>query len=93
MTLFYCIYQFTDICNAAKLCLTVFKQNITHNLLSLFVYCILAMFTCKTPSQVWIPSLDFTGIVPSPDSIFVRNCPRAFLFGCLSMESSCVTAS
>lgn len=26
-----------------------------------------------------MPSLLFTGIVPSPDSIFVRNCPRALL--------------
>ena len=33
----------------------------------------------STPSQVWIESDDFTGIVPSPDSIFVRNWPRAFL--------------
>lgn len=61
--------------------------------LLLIVCHILSLLTCRTPSQVWIPSLDFTGIVPSPDSIFVRNCPRAFLFGCLSMESSCVTAS
>lgn len=32
-----------------------------------------------TPSQVWMPSLLFTGMVPSPDSILVRNWPRAFL--------------
>ena len=30
---------------------------------------------CKTPSQVWTPAEDLTGIVPSPDSIFVRSCP------------------
>lgn len=43
--------------------------------------------TINTPSQVWIPSLLFTGIVPSPDSIFVRNWPLARLLGCLSMDS------
>lgn len=37
------------------------------------------LITCITPSHVWMPSLLFTGMVPSPDSIFVRNCPRAFL--------------
>ena len=40
---------------------------------------------CMTPSQVWMPSLDLTGIVPSPDSILVLNCPLAFLLGCLSV--------
>lgn len=39
---------------------------------------------CSTPSQVWMVLLDLTGMVPSPDSIFVRNCPRAFRLGCLS---------
>ena len=36
---------------------------------------------CMTPSHVWMPSLDFTGIVPSPDSIFVLNWPLAFRLG------------
>jgi len=36
---------------------------------------------CMTPSQVWIPSEDLTGIVPSPDSILVRSWPRALRFG------------
>lgn len=39
---------------------------------------------CSTPSQVWMVLLDLTGMVPSPDSILVLNCPRAFLLGCLS---------
>lgn len=39
----------------------------------------LLLLTCMTPSHVWMPSLLLTGIVPSPDSIFVRNWPRAFL--------------
>lgn len=38
----------------------------------------------RTPSHVWIVLLERTGMVPSPDSILVRSCPRAFLFGCLS---------
>lgn len=37
------------------------------------------------PSHVCMPSLLFTGIVPSPDSIFVRKIPRAFRLGCLSI--------
>lgn len=41
------------------------------------------MPTCKTPSQVCMMAF-FTGMVPSPDSIFVLNCPREILFGCLS---------
>lgn len=39
---------------------------------------------CKTPSQVWIVVVERTGMVPSPDSIFVRSCPLALRFGCLS---------
>ncbi len=39
---------------------------------------------CMTPSHVWMPSDDLTGIVPSPDSIFVRSWPRALRFGCRS---------
>lgn len=39
---------------------------------------------CSTPSQVWMVLLDLTGMVPSPDSILVLNCPRAFRLGCLS---------
>lgn len=38
----------------------------------------------RTPSHVWMVLLERTGMVPSPDSILVRSCPRAFLFGCLS---------
>lgn len=38
----------------------------------------------RTPSQVWMVLLERTGMVPSPDSILVRSCPRAFLLGCLS---------
>ena len=40
----------------------------------------------STPSQVWIPSQLFTGMVPSPDSILVRNWPLALRLGCLSTE-------
>ena len=36
---------------------------------------------CNTPSQVWIPSEDLTGMVPSPDSILVLNWPRALRLG------------
>lgn len=43
---------------------------------------------CRTPSQVWIVLLVRTGIVPSPDSILVRSCPRAFRFGCRSPWSN-----
>lgn len=39
---------------------------------------------CSTPSHVWMVLLDLTGMVPSPDSILVLNCPRAFRLGCLS---------
>ena len=39
----------------------------------------------RTPSQVWMASEDLTGMVPSPDSILVRNWPRAFRFGCGSV--------
>lgn len=39
---------------------------------------------CNTPSHVWIVVVERTGIVPSPDSIFVRSCPLALRFGCLS---------
>lgn len=42
---------------------------------------------CSTPSHVWRLALDRTGIVPSPDSIFVRSCPLALRFGCLSAGS------
>lgn len=42
---------------------------------------------CSTPSHVWMLACDRTGIVPSPDSIFVRSCPLAFRFGCLSAGS------
>lgn len=42
---------------------------------------------CITPSQVCTPTAILTGIVPSPDSIFVLSCPLAFLFGCLSLPS------
>lgn len=41
------------------------------------------LLTCKTPSQVCMMAF-LTGMVPSPDSIFVLNCPRDILFGCLS---------
>lgn len=48
---------------------------------------------CMTPSQVWIPSGDFTGIVPSPDSILVRSWPRTrrvcvkpYFFLCMGIE-------
>lgn len=37
------------------------------------------VLTSRTPSQVWMPPLLFTGMVPSPDSIFVRSCPLACL--------------
>lgn len=47
---------------------------------------------CITPSQVCSKLLQFfTGIVPSPDSIFVRSCPRANLLGCRS--GSCCSCS
>ncbi len=38
-----------------------------------------------TPSHVCTPSAaqERTGMVPSPDSILVRSCPRARRFGCL----------
>ena len=39
----------------------------------------------RTPSQVWMASEDLTGMVPSPDSILVRNWPRALRFGCGSV--------
>lgn len=42
---------------------------------------------CSTPSHVWMLAFERTGIVPSPDSIFVRSCPRALRFGCLSAGS------
>lgn len=47
----------------------------------------------RTPSQVWIFSELLTGIVPSPDSILVRSCPRALRFGWLSTRSSLLAAS
>lgn len=46
---------------------------------------------CSTPSHVWTLALERTGMVPSPDSIFVRSCPRAFRFGCLSAGSKTET--
>ena len=46
---------------------------------------------CRTPSHVWTLALERTGMVPSPDSIFVRSCPRAFRFGCLSAGSKTET--
>lgn len=36
-------------------------------------------------------ALERTGWSPSPDSIFVRSCPRAFRFGCLSAGSKTET--
>lgn len=42
---------------------------------------------CSTPSHVWMPAFERTGMVPSPDSIFVRSWPRALRFGCLSAGS------
>lgn len=41
----------------------------------------------RTPSHVWMVLPELTGIVPSPDSILVRSCPRVFLLGCLSLWS------
>lgn len=41
----------------------------------------------RTPSHVWMVVPERTGMVPSPDSILVRSCPRAFLLGCLSLWS------
>lgn len=37
----------------------------------------------RTPSQVCTVPGPRTGTVPSPDSIFVRRCPRNFLARCL----------
>lgn len=37
----------------------------------------------NTPSHVWAALWHRTGMVPSPDSIFVRRCPRYFLTMCL----------
>ena len=37
----------------------------------------------RTPSQVCTAPGPRTGTVPSPDSIFVRRCPRNFLARCL----------
>ena len=46
--------------------------------------------------ELWVEkktklALERTGMVPSPDSIFVRSCPRAFRFGCLSAGSKTET--
>lgn len=48
---------------------------------------------CSTPSHVWMLAFDRTGIVPSPDSIFVRSCPLALRFGCRSAGSEREKAS
>jgi hypothetical protein len=42
---------------------------------------------CNIPSHVCVIPVGLTGIVPSPDSIFVLNWPRAFLFGWGSSSS------
>lgn len=60
------------------------ESSISHLAILSLQDMVSSLSPCNTPSHVWMVVVERTGMVPSPDSIFVRSCPLALRFGCLS---------
>lgn len=71
-------------CSAIKSSSKETNHSVSHLAILSLQDMVSSLSPCNTPSHVWIVVVERTGMVPSPDSIFVRSCPLALRFGCLS---------
>lgn len=71
-------------CSAIKSNSRETNHSISHLAILSLQDMVSSLSPCNTPSHVWIVVVERTGMVPSPDSIFVRSCPLALRFGCRS---------